>query len=120
MRIDPALEGEAALEPAGPSDLSLEIPPLRQPTPLYDTFDELFAALQIWGRNNGAAFVKSRSHRQTLETSMVVVKKAPAYYVVLCDHGPSRLSRGSGLRSTSSQKIECPFTIVASATKKNH
>ena len=92
---DPALEGEADLEPAGPSDPTLAIPPMPQPTPLYHSFDELFAALQSRGKHNGAAFVKeSSSNPRDVDGSGT---KAPTHYVILCDRSPSRTSRGSGL-----------------------
>ena len=83
---------------------------------IFDTYDELFAFLRDFHINNGAAIVKASSGTQrdidgTLQPTWIKFK---------CDRGPQRQSQSAGLRKSSTQKIDCPVTITASATKSSN
>lgn len=92
-----------------------EIPPI-PPSVMYNSFDDLFNFLQSWARANGAAFVKkSGSNRREFNGT-----KIATHWLLLCDRGGSRPSRGLGHRQTSTQKTDCPVRVCASATKRNN
>lgn len=109
-----AAEGEAIPSPAADLEVT-EVPPL-PPSVLYDSFDDLFNFLQAWARSNGVGFVKkAASNRREINGT-----KIPTYWLLLCDRGPARPSESRGHRQTSTQKVDCPVQISASATQKNN
>jgi len=87
--------------------------PQLPPSPLFDTYDDLFGFLRNFHLSNGAAIVKaSSSSKRDIGGIM-----QPSYIVFKCDRGPRRTSQCSGLRKPSSQKLDCPVKITAKATK---
>ncbi|EAQ84339.1 hypothetical protein CHGG_08353 [Chaetomium globosum CBS 148.51] len=87
---------ESAPEPVIPS------PP---PSGLYDSFDELLAFLQTFHRDNGAAIkiLKSANPRE------VYGERKYTYYVLACDRAGSQTSTSTGIRRSSTQRLDCPF-----------
>jgi hypothetical protein len=105
----------AANDPADDDYTGVTIPQL-PPSPLFDTYDDLFASLRNFHLSNGAAIVKaSSSSRRDIEGII-----QPSYIVFKCDRGPRRPSQSSGLRKPSSQKLDCPVKITAKATKSSN
>lgn len=94
---------------------TLQIAPL-PPSSLYDSLDDLIEAVQQHQRSNGAAIVKkSPSNYRIFEGE---IEARPSYYTLVCDRGCRRPSESTGLRKTSTQKRDCPFRLIASATKQ--
>lgn len=89
------------------------IPP-PPPAQEYDSFDELFNSLQSYYRNNGAAIIKKSPGNKVNVNGTVI----PTYYSIVCDRGASRASQSSGLRKSTTGKVNCPFKLTASASKK--
>ncbi|EQL02832.1 hypothetical protein OCS_01448 [Ophiocordyceps sinensis CO18] len=103
------LPDEPALAPA----YGREIPSL-PPSPTFRTLDELYEFLQGWHRDNGAAIVKKSSNRKRAFNG----QESPTHVVFACDRGPRRATASTGLRRTSTVKIDCPVKIVASTSEK--
>lgn len=91
------------------------IPPLPR-SPVFDTYNELFAFLHNFHINNGAAIVRASSGTKRCVDGIL----QPTWIKFKCDRGPHRESQSAGLRKTSTQKMDCPFTITASTTKASH
>ncbi|KJK73615.1 hypothetical protein H634G_11124 [Metarhizium anisopliae BRIP 53293] len=89
---------------------------LLPPSPLFDTYDDLFAFLRNFHLSNGAAIVKASSSSRRDIGGII----QPSYIVFKCDRGPRRPSQSSGLRKPSSQKLDCPVKITAKATKSSN
>ena len=119
--FDPSLPTFIAGDPdaaaAAAANEGIEIPPL-PPSQLYDSFQTLYNTVQSWAKTSGAAFIKKNpGNYRDLDGSGT---RVPTYYVLQCDRGPGRPSRGTGLRQTSTTKNDCAYKITASATKKNN
>lgn len=73
------------------------------------TFQEIFDFVQAFAKDNGFAVVKMKPSN----------KREGIYcrYELHCDRGHRRPQRGEGLRSTSTRKIDCPWKMIASATR---
>ncbi|CCE29047.1 uncharacterized protein CPUR_02738 [Claviceps purpurea 20.1] len=101
-------EAEAIPAEQASSEEMPQIPDLPQSTQ-FDSFDDLYDFLQSFHRDNGAALTKDRTRKKAgVMTSCVFV----------CDRGSRRPSASAGLRNTTTQKIDCPFKIVASTSKR--
>lgn len=92
-----------------------EIPP-PPPSALYSSFEDLFSFLQTFHRKNGAALVKKSSSAKR-EVNGVMIN---TYVALVCDRGAARASAATGQRKSSTQKVNCPFSITATATKKSN
>lgn len=104
-------EDEAAGSLTEASGREIPLPP---PAQEYDSFDELFISLQAYYRNNGAAIIKKSPGNKANVNGTVI----PTYYSIVCDRGASRASQSSGTRKATTSKVNCPFKITASASKK--
>ena len=96
-------------------DVGTPIPQLPL-SPVFDTYDELFAFLRDFHINNGAAIVKASSGTKRDMDGIL----QPTWIKFKCDRGPQRESQSAGLRKPSTQKIDCPVTITTSATKSSN
>ena len=94
------------------TDFSSEFEPL-PPSILFDSLDDLVDAVQDHMRANGACVVKKSptNYRDFSGT------RKPTSISLLCDRGRSRPSESTGLRLTASRKRDCPFKLMASASK---
>ena len=112
-----ATNGVSAVQHRGDSHdvAGTPFPPL-PPSPVFDTCNELFAFLHDFHINNGAAIVRASSGTKRNVDGIL----QPTWIKFKCDRGPQRESQSAGLRKTSTQKMDCPFTITASATKASH
>lgn len=79
----------------------------------YPTINALMAALNAFYVTRGAAVVKKSASNYRIVNGV----RMPTYYSVNCDRGPRRASSSKGLRRASTLKLDCPFRIVAAATK---
>lgn len=93
----------------------LQIPPL-PPSATFDSFNELYAFLQTFHRENGAAIVKRNSWGKRIVNGQAQVMN----YILICDRGRSRASKSVGLRNASTQKIDCPVKITASMKESSN
>lgn len=108
---DIKVEFEAAASLAEERAREIPLPP---PPQLYNSFNDLFNSLQAYYRNNGAAIVKKSPGNK----AKVNGKLIPTYYSIVCDRGARRASQSSGVQKASTGKVNCPFKITASASKK--
>ncbi|KKO96460.1 hypothetical protein THAR02_11439 [Trichoderma harzianum] len=75
--------------------------PLPPPSQEYDTFEELFNALQLFYRDHGAAIVKkSPGNKVKVNGEMI-----PTWYAIECDRGARRPPEGAGIRKTATEKV---------------
>jgi hypothetical protein len=102
---------------------NIPIPPSTVPTReikplplsgLFETFEELEAAVQDHQRNNGAAVVRDKCSNYRTDDEG---NRYPTTRSLRCDRGPRRRSEAAGLRQTSSRKRDCPFIVKATAKK---
>ncbi|UNI23958.1 hypothetical protein JDV02_009745 [Purpureocillium takamizusanense] len=82
----------------------------------YSTVNDLMAALNAFYATRGAAVVKKSASNYRVVNGV----RIPTYYSVNCDRGPRRASASKGLRRASTLKLDCPFRIVAAATKASN
>jgi hypothetical protein len=114
-RATTATAAAAANDPTDDDYTGATIPQL-PPSPLFDTYDDLFAFLRNFHLSNGAAIVKASSSSRRDIGGII----QPSYIVFKCDRGPRRTSQSSGLRKPSSQKLDCPVKVTAKATKSSN
>lgn len=114
-----ALEAEAVYDAEAIQDTNAildapraTIPPL-PPSPGFATYDEAYNFVQGFLRNNGAAVVKrSSSHKRDIDGIALATR-----IVFICDRGPQRASRSTGLRKPSTQKLDCSFRLLVTASR---
>ena len=70
--------------------------------------------MQGFFRQNGAALVK----RLTLQKCDINGTSVATRVVFICDRGPQRPSTSIGLRQTSSQKLDCPYRLIVTASQE--
>ena len=87
--------------------------PLPPTSAMYDSYNELYTFLQQFHRRNGAALAVRRSG----SPQMVNGKMTYCYITLGCDRGEKRASRSVGVRKSSTQRLDCPVTIVAKTGK---
>ena len=105
----------ASNDPTDDDYIGAAIPQL-PPSPVFDTYDDLFAFLRSFHISNGAAIVKASCASRRNIGGII----QPSYVVFNCDRGTRRPSQSSGLRKPSSQKLGCPVKITAKATKSSN
>ncbi|OAQ58186.2 transposase [Pochonia chlamydosporia 170] len=110
-----ATAAAAANDPTDDDYTGATIPQL-PPSPLFDTYDGLFAFLRNFHLSNGSAIVKASSSSRRDIGGII----QPSYIVFKCDRGPRRTSQSSGLRKPSSQKLDCPVKVTAKATNSSN
>ena len=80
---------------------------------LFDTFNDLFAAVQSHARQTGWAIIKTRASNRRANGNYYK-------YDLACDRGMNLYScRSTGRRQASSRKEECPWRGVAVARKSD-
>lgn len=89
------------------------IPPL-PPSPVFESFDQIYDYLQGFYRENGAALVKRSSGGKRMINGNFI----PTHIILGCDRGRGRPSKSLGLRSSSTTKINCPFKVTAKTSLK--
>ena len=77
------------------------------PSPAFNSLEAAFDFLRTFGRENGVAFVKSR----TAHPRIIAGKSTPTRICVVCDRGPRRQSKSVQLRQTATRKIDCQFQL---------
>jgi hypothetical protein len=99
-----------------PTDSNAPIPPI-PPThrvlagPPYTSFQELIDDINAWGKENGLAFVKSRSVNR-------VEGFGYTRFDIICDRGKQRASQAT-TRRTTTVKTGCSWIGAAKALKSN-
>ncbi|KHO01037.1 uncharacterized protein MAM_00038 [Metarhizium album ARSEF 1941] len=91
-------------------------PPNLPPSPGYSSFDDLYNAVQAFGRKNGIAFTKG-SISNNREINGVV---QPTWGILDCDRGGrQKPPRGAGIRRTSSRKTGCTYRLKVSSSSSS-
>ena len=88
------------------------IPPLPL-SPGFQTYDDAYNFIQGFLRENGAAVVKRSSSNKRDINGIALATRV----LFICDRGPQRASTSVGLRKSSTQKIDCPFRILVTASR---
>ncbi|KAM4065122.1 transposase [Hirsutella rhossiliensis] len=87
------------------------IPPL-PPSPGFKTYNEAYNFIQGFLRDNGAAVIRrSSSRKRDIDGTSLATR-----IIFICDRGPQRASTSTGLRKTSTQKLDCPFRLLVTAS----
>ncbi|KAF4123686.1 hypothetical protein GMORB2_6387 [Geosmithia morbida] len=94
-----------------PTSVEIPLPP---PSQTFSSFDALFAFLQGFHRDNGAALVKRRSGNRRMVDGVSTVTQ----YWLICDRGHSRPSSARGIRQATTAKTDCPVAISAKTSQK--
>jgi hypothetical protein len=76
-----------------------------------ETFEILFQSLQAFALRHGFCVIKQRASNYR--------DKKPMRYDIVCDRGQGRPSASASLRETTTQKVNCPWKVVANALKDN-
>lgn len=111
----PALSGVEEVIETAESAPAPQFPAL-PPSAMYNSFNDLMDFLQAFHRENGAAIrIKRSSNPREINGETI-----PTYYALLCDRAGSQTSTSVGIRRSSTQRVDCPYKITASATKRTN
>ncbi|PHH71106.1 hypothetical protein CDD80_5508 [Ophiocordyceps camponoti-rufipedis] len=88
----------------------ITLPP---PSPLFDTFEELYNFLQGFHRDHGAAIIRCASRgRHDFDGQM-----GPTEVSYRCDRGGKPITTSVGLRKSATKRTGCPYRVTAKATQ---
>ncbi|KAF4587749.1 transposase [Ophiocordyceps camponoti-floridani] len=106
----PIVQVTAAVLEDVASVTKITLPP---PSPLFDTFEELYNFLQGFHRDHGAAIIRCASRGRHDFNGQT----GPTEISYRCDRGGKPITTSVGLRKSATKRTGCPYRVTAKATQ---